>query len=210
MDTLEKCLTGHEDDLFTFSAPELEEFVQILSDKVQADKEQLEKLNRDIVTLEAVTAERNSEKEFYVSLMAKTVDLESVLSAEAKTQEQLLTVTQELDRLVELVNSRGAAGDLGLEKLEADSDTVIASFDQKEKQLREEREQLGELLQKTQAALTDAQLKKHRADEELLTLQQQLGSSKCKRQSEADKLLEACIKDMGLLNILPDPKHNQK
>ncbi|XP_053554088.1 uncharacterized protein LOC128645261 isoform X2 [Bombina bombina] len=201
MDVLENFLTGHEDDLLSFTSSELEKCVRLLSDKVQAEKDHLEQVKSEVLNLQREATE-SSEREKFVSLLTETGDLDSVLSEEAKTWEELHAASLELERMTNLPESSEADITMGKPDL-------IPSTHQKEKQLLSEREKLWEILQKTQAALAKAQMEKERVDDELLALQKQssgLASSRSQTQNETDRLLEACIKDMGLLRVLPDLK----
>ncbi|KAM4697924.1 uncharacterized protein WCC33_013545 [Rhinophrynus dorsalis] len=213
MDALEHFLTEDEGNLSFDNISELEKFVQLLSDKVKADEEQLRKMKAEMQNLEIETAERSSKRDVYLSLMAQTVDLNEALSEEAKTQEELRAVSHELARLTEAseADSSEALGGHRLEKLEMDTSAAITSYQQKENQLLQEREDLKTSLQSAQAALAKAQQEEQRADEELLALQEESSSLiRCPLQSEADRLLDTCIKEIGLLRILPGKEHIRK
>ncbi|MEE6488811.1 hypothetical protein FKM82_015388 [Ascaphus truei] len=208
MDIIRQVLAGLEQNLISYTTSELEEVVQLLSDQVQADREQLGKTKAELLKLKT---DSSSEREFYISLVAHTADLDRVLSGEAKTQVQLHAVSQELETLLagSDPDSREAVGDTRLEQQDVDADTAIAFYNQKESQLLEERERLQELLQTAHTALAKAQLEHDEADDELRDLQRECsgsGTAGCPGQSEDDQLLDACIKEMGLLRVLPDKR----
>ncbi|OCT63318.1 uncharacterized protein MGC147242.L [Xenopus laevis] len=220
MDALERILTEDEENLLSYSVTELESFVQLLSAKVKADKETVEQMKAELLGLEAETLERGAERDLYASMLAQAAEVSDALTEEAQMHKQLRSVSQELknQRTDSDVNasvrvSSDFRSDRHQQRPDVDREFAIASYHKKEKVLLEKRDQLQNQLQNTQAALAKAQLQQQKLDEELLELQQDprdLVASKSPEQSDADHLLDECIKEMGLLRVLPDTKPKRK
>lgn len=209
MDALERVLTEDEENLLCYSVAELESFVQLLSDKVKADKEVLEQMKAEVLDLEAETAERGAERELYASMVAQAAGVSDALTEEAQTLAQLRSVSQELTN--QTADSDGNASvrrdaRCDQQKPEVDAELAIASYQHKEKLLLQERDQLQSQLQDAKAALAEAQLQQQNVDRELLALQPDPPPER----SDADQLLDECIKEMGLLQVLLETKPKRK
>uniref|UniRef100_A0A8C5QR09 Uncharacterized protein n=1 Tax=Leptobrachium leishanense TaxID=445787 RepID=A0A8C5QR09_9ANUR len=208
MEVLEQILTGDEESVFSVSSAELEATVNLLSNEVEAERSRLQTNQADLLSLEADTAQRSSERELYASQMVTAVGLIQRLVEEAETKEQLDLVSQELRQSSKMSDtgrrSETSSADI-LQKLDADTETAITSLKEKERQLSEQKAKLLVLMELAQNALTEIQLKEQRAQEELceaLRASSAQGSSRCQQQSQADALLDSCIKELGLLQLL--------
>ncbi|XP_075037207.1 uncharacterized protein LOC142098336 isoform X2 [Mixophyes fleayi] len=207
METLEQFLVEDEEHLFSYSMPELEKIVQLFSDEVQSNREQLSKTKAELRDLEIETSERNSSREFYVSLLAQAMDLKEALEEEAETQQQLKAVTGEVKRLTDTPPAE-ISEVLETQLMEAEG--IMAAFCRKERELVEEMENLKTMLQKSQAGLAQTRLEHQRVEEELLALENNPPAHRFPGSSEANLLLDACIKEIGALGILPDEKRRKK
>ncbi|XP_053327153.1 uncharacterized protein LOC128501626 [Spea bombifrons] len=205
MDVLEQFLSGDEEKL---NASELENILQLLSDDVQAKRELLEENKATMLDLEAEIKERSLERDSLVALMAQTVDLDGLLVKEAETNEKLHAASLELEKIKEPSHSDPSkvSGDSRLEKLDADTDKAIAALIQKEKQLLGQKEHLLKLME---IAQRDEQRAKEELSDALRASSARVSGSGTQR-SEADILLDTCIKEMGLLDIVPNVKHERK
>ncbi|KAM8934049.1 uncharacterized protein RCH25_004425 [Pelodytes ibericus] len=213
MDVLDQFLSEDDEKLFSCTSADLEDAVQVLTNKVLAEMALLEKTKAELVTLEAETKQRSAERESYVSLAAQTVELEGALTEEAKTKEQLRTVSQALEQFSKDAgtDSSNSSGENMFSKLKADTDRAIASLSQRSKQLLEEKEELIKLMEIAQSALARAHQEEQEAEKEQPDVQgsSAQGSARGPQKSEADNVLDTCIKELGLLHILPN-KHNRK
>ncbi|CAH2305165.1 Hypothetical predicted protein [Pelobates cultripes] len=206
MEALEQFLSGDEESQFSVTTAKLETLMQLLCDEVETERVLLRRNQAELTELEADTLKRSSERESFVSRMAQTINLRELLEEEAETKRQLDRILQELEILhkgSDTGSSEAAAEDI-LEKLEVNTDNAIASLTEKETHLLQQKEQLLKLMETTQKALAECKLKEQKAQEKLCEAVQ--GSSKCSQQREADRLLDTCIKEMGLLHILSNKK----
>ncbi|KAE8581595.1 hypothetical protein XENTR_v10024848 [Xenopus tropicalis] len=142
-------------------------------------------------------------------MVAQAAGVSDALTEEAQTLAQLRSVSQELTN--QTADSDGNASvrrdaRCDQQKPEVDAELAIASYQHKEKLLLQERDQLQSQLQDTKAALAEAQLQQQNVDRELLALQPDPPPER----SDADQLLDECIKEMGLLQVLPDTKPKRK
>lgn len=215
MDVLEQILTGDEECQFSVCTAELEAMVKLLTDEVELERCRLRRNQAELLSLETETSQRSSERDLYLSQTALTVNLSQRLVEEAETKERLERVSQELNKInktPDTGSSETSAADM-LEKLEADTENAIASLKQKEDQLLQQKEKLLESMAMANNALSEGQLKEKRAQEELcdaLRVYSDQGSSRCQQKSEADALLDACVKEMGLLQLLNSRKKEKR
>ncbi|XP_068103213.1 M protein, serotype 2.1-like [Hyperolius riggenbachi] len=196
-----------EDTEESLSLAELEKIIRLLSDEVQSQREQLNKEKQELHALQSETAERGRSRELYVSLQTQTQDLHEALEAEEQTQQQLQEAEQELERLGD------ASGPASSEDLEArlkDMEEMMASHQQEEKQLLEETQNLKRLLEKSQEELAQTVSEHQKAKEELRKAQRSLPGQSSTDRSAIDLALDTRIREMGLLDMLPDKKQHRK
>ncbi|XP_075687169.1 uncharacterized protein LOC142656162 isoform X2 [Rhinoderma darwinii] len=168
MDLLEQFLAGDDENLCSFTMGELEKIVQLLSNQVRTHREQLNETKTEVENLEAETAERSSGRELLASRAAHTVDLQEALEEEEKTQQQLQTVTHEMERLSGVLSSESCeALETQLKKVE---DLLFACC-QREKSLLEEVQSLKTSLTESQAALGQTTVEHQTVEKELLAVQ---------------------------------------
>ncbi|KAM3916992.1 uncharacterized protein RB166_016167 [Leptodactylus fuscus] len=197
MDLLEQFLAEDEDNLCSFTVGKLENIVQLLSKKVQSEREQVDKTKTEVQNLEAETAERSLSRELFVSRLAHTVDLQEALEEEEKMQQQLQAVTHEIERLSE---ARSPESCEMLETRLKEVGDLLSTCCQQEKALMEEVEILKMSLKESQAALGRTSAENQAVETELLALQNRLAAQSHLAHGEVAQVLSACMEEMGLLN----------
>ncbi|XP_030065523.1 uncharacterized protein LOC115474267 [Microcaecilia unicolor] len=208
MEKLEAFLTLEGEAISDLSTPELEELLQLLSEKVHEDKATLCSLKNELLKLEKDVTQRAAERQFYVLLAAQLTDLDQTLREEHGTSEQLRELLEELERLQRgcLQDDKCQAGKEAdeLQELEA----TLAPLQQRKDVLRGEKEDLLKSLEAYRAELAEIQAQQSSADEELLGLQREQSEreSDTSQKRAADILLDDCIRQLGVLKIFTEKK----
>ncbi|XP_077686187.1 uncharacterized protein LOC144272167 [Eretmochelys imbricata] len=212
MEKVQSYLTLDEDDLLSdLSSGDLEMLLSLLLGKVHESEVRVSTEKDEIMRLETEIAQYVTERENCLSLAAQIVHLHPVLEEEFKTREQLQTVAAELKRLKkDIAQDTSEQPDAAkLEQLIAESETMITSLHQKQRMVKSERVHLTKVLETTQNTLSEAQAESHAADQELLRLQKECteqANVKSLGDNEADRQLDACIRQLGVLNLLARKK----
>lgn len=212
MEKVQSYLTRDEDDLLSdLSSADLEMLLSFLVGKVHESEVKVSTEKDEIMRLETEIAQYATERDSCLPLVAQIVHLHPLLEEEHKTREQLQAVASELKRLKkDIAQDTSEQSDATtLEQLIAESETRIASLHQKERMFKSEKAHLTKVLESTQKALSEAQTESHAADQELLCLQKDCAGQanvKSLEDTEADRQLDACVRQLGVLNLLPKKK----
>ncbi|XP_067426151.1 uncharacterized protein [Emydura macquarii macquarii] len=196
-----------EDDLLLdLSSGDLEILLPFLVGKVHEIEVKVSTEKEEIIKLETEIAQYITERDNCLSQAAQIVHLHPVLEEEFKTREQLQAVASELKRLKkDIAEDASEQPDVAkLEQMITESETMISSLHQKQRMLKSEKVHLIKILETTQNALSEAQAESHAADQELLRLQMECAEQanvKSLGDNEADRQLDACIRQLGVLNL---------
>ncbi|XP_073401458.1 uncharacterized protein [Dendrobates tinctorius] len=195
MDCLEHLLAEDDDNLCSYTMSDLEKCVQYLMNEIRSQQEKVDETKAELQNMEAEVTESSVRREFLTSLLAQTLPLREALEEEVRTQEQLLVVRREIERLCD---ARGAesCGDLGMRLVAAEG--LWSSWRQQEKTLRENTETLRAALGKSEAKLGETMAELHMVESELLAVQDRLSAQR-PAQGEAAQVISACMEEMGKL-----------
>lgn len=207
MEKLQLFVSEGGDDLLSDSTLDLENLLEVLSENVTAERENLEAKKEEVLKLEADVEKSTSERNLCLLRSSEVVDLEPVLAEECRTQKEIEKVSQMLDHAN--TDSRNDSSeqtdDDQLQQLETKSKATLASLEERERQLRAEEEQLNKQLEAAQASLAKVRERQRAAEEELRALQQEC-SSGCSAappaDTETDRLMDACLERLGMLQRL--------
>lgn len=195
------------DALLSESTLDLENLVEVLSENVAAEKENLEVVKEEVQQLKVDVEMSTSERNFYLSRSSEVVDLESALVEESRIQKDIEKVSQMPGHSnSESRNTHSEQTDVDqLQQLEGKSKATLESLEERERQLRAEEERLNQQLEAAQASLAKVRERQRAAEEELRALQQEY-SSGCSvvgpAETETDRLVDACLERLGMLQRL--------